>query len=344
MNQNHTISIIVPVYNTKEYLPRCVNSLIGQNYAEKEIILVNDGSTDESGELCDIYSRDYNCVKVIHKENGGLTSAWMAGVEASVGEYLCFVDSDDWVETDMLQEMAKYLIGSAKEIIACNFSIDRENGERELRDNTLVPGAYNREMLEKEVFTQLLGNEIRRVSFSRCMKLIARELILQNMKYCNPKIKMGEDVNIMLPSLLDAERLVIMEGAYFYHYYYNQNSIVHSYDTGLYKNVKLLRQIIDEILIKKSRDNLELSKMRQRADMEYIFFLMLVLKNEVRGNRAEGRKNIKEICKEKEAELVIKNTPVMIRNNANRLLYTVMKHPNWLTISLLKLAMIVYYR
>ncbi len=337
------ISVIVPVYNTKEYLPRCMKSLISQEYEEKEIILVNDGSTDGSEDLCDAYSRKYAYVKVFHKENGGLMSAWIAGVKISRGEYLCFVDSDDWVEAKMIEEMAKFLSESDKEIVACNHSIDRENGEREFQNNGLAPGIYDRKMLERRVFPEILGNEVRKICFSRCMKLISRELIEQNLLFCNQKIKMGEDVNIMLPALLDAERIVILEKSYYYHYYYNRSSTVHKYDTGLYDNVKLLYQTIKQIISEKFQNNkASLREMLQRADMEYIFLLMLVIKNEVRGNGSGCYKNIKAVCRE--TEYLMQNTPVKVSDKANRLLYMVMKHPNTLMISLLRLAMVIYYR
>lgn len=336
------ISIIVPVYNTKEYLTRCVESLIMQEYQDKEIILVDDGSSDESGSMCDEYGGKYDCVRVLHKENGGLMSAWMAGVEMSRGEYLCFVDSDDWVEKEMLEKMAEHLTGSCKEMVVCNHSIDRETGERTYIDNGLAPGAYDKRALKEEIFLQLLGNEVRPVCFSRCMKLISRELILQNMRFCDSRIRMGEDVNIILPALFDTERLVIMEKAYFYHYYYNQSSMVHKHDAGLYENVRLLSQIIKQVLSEKFKGSPRLSEMYRRADMEYIFLLMLVLKNESRGNKTGYRKNIRAVCTENRD--LIRCTPVKVENKANRLLYLVMKHPGFLPIWALRMAMVIYYK
>lgn len=304
---------------------------------------MDDGSTDGSGDLCDAFEKQHSCVKALHKENGGLMSAWIAGVEISRGDYLCFVDSDDWVETEMIREMAVFLTGSEKEIVVCNHSIDRENGGRKLQENGLAPGVYEGAEL-REVKRQLLGNEIRRVSFSRCMKLIAKELILKNLNFCNPKIRMGEDLNIMLPALLDTERLVIMKESYFYHYYYNQSSMVHKYDKGLYENVKLLRQIINQVLSEKYKDSAELTELLHRADMETVFLLMLVLKNEARGNRTGYQKNIREVCRQAKTRELLKNAPVRVESNAGRLLYLVMKHPNRALIWALRLAMEIYYK
>ena len=336
------ISIIVPVYNTKEYLPRCMDSLLCQEYEEKEIILVDDGSTDGSGELCDEYERQYSCVRALHKENGGLMSAWIAGVAESFGEYLCFVDSDDWVEAHMLKQMSEFLTGTGKEIVVCNHSIDRETGERTLQTNGLAPGVYERDALEKDVFLQLLGNEVRKISFSRCMKLISRELIAENLRFCDQRIRMGEDLNIMLPAILDAQRLVIMKDAYFYHYYYNQSSVVHKYDAGLYENIRHLKEIMYQVIAEKYEGNGQADAMRKRADMEYVFLLMLAVKNEARGNQEGYRHNIKIVCGE-EREL-IQNTPVKVETKANRLLYLTLKHPNVFILTLLRMAMLIYYR
>ena len=91
------ISIVVPVYNVEELLPRCIDSILNQTKKNIEIILVDDGATDGNGAVCDQYAQKDDRIRVIHKKNGGLTSAWKAGAEVSAGRYLGFVDSDDWI-------------------------------------------------------------------------------------------------------------------------------------------------------------------------------------------------------------------------------------------------------
>ena len=99
------LSIIVPVFNVEKYLERCVQSLINQEYKDIEIILVDDGSEDSSGKLCDAYAEKYEFIKVIHQLNGGLGAARNTGVKAAEGEYIAFVDSDDWVKPDMFSKL-----------------------------------------------------------------------------------------------------------------------------------------------------------------------------------------------------------------------------------------------
>lgn len=103
------VSVIVPVYKTEKYLVRCVNSIRKQDYAELEIILVDDGSPDKSGELCDEIARLDDRVQVIHKTNGGLSSARNVGIEASKGKYICFVDSDDYIEKDYVSTLYRLI-------------------------------------------------------------------------------------------------------------------------------------------------------------------------------------------------------------------------------------------
>ena len=99
------ISIIVPVYNVQDYLDRCVKSIVGQTYTDTEIILVDDGSTDNSGNMCDKWAERDQRIKVIHKENGGLSSARNAGIDKANGDYISFIDSDDYIEDSMMQTL-----------------------------------------------------------------------------------------------------------------------------------------------------------------------------------------------------------------------------------------------
>lgn len=339
----YKVSIIVPVYNTEKYLANCVETLVGQTYDNLEILLIDDGSADESGKLCDELALKDKRIRVVHKENGGLISAWKRGVSESIGEYLCFVDSDDWVELNMIEEMAERLSGNRKEIIASDYVIEREDGSSQCVWQKLSPGEYDKAAIEQEVIPNLLGKEHRYVCISRCMKLISRQLIEDNCKYSDPVITTGEDTIVMLPSLIDCERLVIMDHKAYYHYLYVTSSMIHKYDRKLYDNIQLLRQITRKILHDKFSGE-KLTKMLQKADQEHIFMLFLVLKNEARGNASGYRKNILNICRSEEVKELCQNTHVDVEEKADELLYLVLRHPNECTVRLLRLAMIIYYR
>ena len=341
--QNYKISIIVPVYNAEQYLNKCVESLRNQTYQNLEILLVNDGSKDASGKLCDAYAKEDARIKAVHKENGGLISAWKKGVAESTGEYLSFVDSDDWVDLVMIEEMAEHLTGDKKEIVASDYVIERDNGSSEYVWQQLPSGEYLREDIEKKVIPNLLGKESRYVAMSRCMKLISRGLIEENQKYCNPAVLVGEDTTIMLPSLIDCNRIFVMDHKAYYHYLYVQESMVHKYNVSLEQNIELLIETTKKIITDKF-SSMELQERLYQVNQESVFWYFLVLKNEARGNPKGYRKNIPKVCREEKIRSLIKNTKVEISETSNKLLYLVMKHPNHLTVSILRAAMIWYYR
>lgn len=341
--EKYKISIIVPVYNAQKYLEKCVSSLKAQTYKNLEILLIDDGSRDESGKMCDALADQDDRIKVIHKENGGLISAWKRGVQESTGEYLSFVDSDDWVDLNMIEEMAQHLTGNTREIIASDYVIERSGGNQEYVYQRLVSGVYDRKRIEAEVIPNLLGSEHRYITFSRCMKLIARGLIEDNAHYSNEKIVMGEDLTVMIPSLIDCGRLVVMDHKAYYHYLHVDASMAHKYDKNMYKNIRLLRQIILQVIEDKFAGEERKARQKQ-ADGEYIFLLLLVLKNEARGNPEGYRRNILEICRTAEIRELVRNTPVTVEETSNRLLYLVLKHPGEITVRLLRVAMIWYYR
>lgn len=340
------ISIVVPVYNTEAYLDKCVKSIINQTYSDIELLLIDDGSTDKSGILCDDWAKKDSRIKVIHKENGGLVSSWKRGVAEASGQYLMFVDSDDWIDTNMLAEMSLFLSDSNAEIIASDYIIERaqSNGlfEQEYVYQTLSPKTYNRNEIEQKVFPELLGNEHRPVAISRCMKLISRELILNNIKYTDDSIQMAEDLSIMLPSLYDCQRLIIMDHKAYYHYLYKIDSMAHKYDAGMYNNFVRLKEMLRNVIADKFGSSSPQQFQLERLDKEFIHSLLLCVKNESRGNPRGYRKNIRQIYSLQED--LIETCPVSVSDASNKLLYWTLKKPSWFRLSILRLAMIIYYR
>ncbi len=114
------ISVIIPIYKVEKYLPKCVESVLAQTYKNIEIILVDDGSPDNCPQICDDYAKKYSNVKVIHKQNGGLSSARNSGIEAAKGEFLVFIDSDDYVANDMLEKLYFALVNNDADLSMCN--------------------------------------------------------------------------------------------------------------------------------------------------------------------------------------------------------------------------------
>lgn len=339
----YKISMIIPVYNAEQYLKKCVDSVRAQTYGNLEIMLVDDGSTDSSGELCDTYAEKDERIRVVHKENGGLVSAWKAGVKECSGEYVSFLDSDDWINPEMLSEMSAYLTGNDREMVISDYIIERDGGSQEYVWQKLAPGEYGRKEIEEKIFPCLLGQEERYITISRCMKLISKRLISENGNYTDPAIIVGEDTTIMLPVLLDCQRIVAMDHKAYYHYLYVKESMVHKYNEKLTENIRKLIQTTDRILKDKFTGD-KLEEQKKHLDQESILWYFLVLKNEARGNPSGYRRNILKLCRSEEIRDLVKRTEITVNQPANKLLYLVMKHPGEVTVRLPRLAMIWYYR
>lgn len=340
--EKYKISIVVPVYNAEAYLKESIESLMGQTYKNLEIILVNDGSKDGSGRICDELAKRDERIRVIHKENEGVTSTWTRGALEATGEYLNFMDSDDWVEPCMIEEMQSYLTGTCKEIITCDYVIEKGEKGKKYSWQGLAPGEYTGELLKEKVRYHILGEENRCITFSRCMKLYSRELVVQNLKFCDRNVRMGDDSLMVIPAVLDCERIVVLDHKAYYHYRYVETSIVHGYDKAMFHNMQLLKAATERIIEEKYLPE-EKEMMRKRVEQEYIHMLLLVLKNESRGNPSGYRENIRKICRLPETRQAVKENPVTVKEKSNRLLYLVLRHPNHFMISLLRLAMIAYY-
>lgn len=126
---NPEISIIVPVYNVEPYLEKCIDSILNQTFSDFELILVDDGSPDKCGMICDCYAEMDSRVKIIHKKNGGVSSARSAGLKIAKGEYIGFVDSDDYIERLMFESLYRQAIDSFSDIVVCDFNMLNESGE-----------------------------------------------------------------------------------------------------------------------------------------------------------------------------------------------------------------------
>ena len=330
------VSVIVPVYRTGPWLERCVSSILAQTFSGIEAILVDDGSPDECPALCDAWAKRDERVRVIHKENGGLMSAWMAGAGISEGDYLCFVDSDDWIDERMIEEMLCAASDCGREVICGNY-VQEEKSRSFPVIQSLAPGIYEGEALREKVFCRLVGEEKRPVTLSRCMKLFSRTLIEENLHFCNLAIVMGEDMNITLPALLDAERIVILPDACYYHYLFLNSSMVHRYNPGLLENLFLLDDKIREILAAKGAPDGE-----GQANREFLLLLLLELKNQVRGGEKGWRRRLKELRRAPGVRRALEGERPALSARENRILFGALQRPDFWRLTGLKLLFWIY--
>lgn len=206
------ISIIVPVYNVEKYIERCVDSILAQSYRNLEVILVDDGSPDRCPEICDRYGLQDKRVKVLHQSNAGLSAARNAGIDIASGDYLGFVDSDDWISKDMYEQLHAAAARSAADISICNFQCVDES-DFSLRANVIMP--IKDEVLSGiEVITQKLSSDQDWYWVIACNKLYRRDLF-SDIRY--PLGKLHEDEFIIHRLLLKCSKVAgVSKALYFY--------------------------------------------------------------------------------------------------------------------------------
>lgn len=210
------ISIIVPVYNTEQYLDKCVDSIVNQTYTNLEIILIDDGSPDNCGAICDEYAKKDSRIKVIHKSNGGLSSARNAGLDVANGNYITFVDSDDMVESQMYEKMMENIQLTHVDICMCGCKIVNEQGDLLLEDN-FKNKVYNIDEIIKDIILPL-----KTASWN---KLFSKEII-GFVRFPEGKIH-GEDLIFILKCLTSKTTISTINGAY-YRYIKHPSSITTS--------------------------------------------------------------------------------------------------------------------
>ena len=215
---NDLITVVVPIYNVEPYLHKCVDSILNQTYKNIEIILVDDGSTDSCGEICDSYANKDKRIIVIHKENGGLSDARNAGIEILTGKYVTFIDSDDWVEPTYVEQLYKLLAQNDADLSMCDFyCIDSDN---HIYNSPATDGevfVWNRE----EALSMLLA--VNKMSTSAWAKLYkSKYFVDKGIRY--PKGKLYEDIPVTYKIVLEADKIVFGNYA-LYNYFIRQQSI-----------------------------------------------------------------------------------------------------------------------
>lgn len=212
------ISIIVPIYNVEKYLRKCVDSLIRQTNTDIEIILVDDGSTDSSGNICDELSTIDARIKVIHKKNGGLSSARNAGIDVAKGDYLAFVDSDDFVELDMYAVLLEGIKKSGKNISCCGRMVDIFGQYSNIEFVIDSPRTFTKDEAIREILY------LENIDVSACDKLYDKKLF-SNVRY--PEGKISEDAAVIFEIVQNSNGIYHV-GKPYYHYVFRNNSITKS--------------------------------------------------------------------------------------------------------------------
>lgn len=231
-------SIIIPVYNVEKYLSTCLKSVLVQAFKDYEILLIDDGSKDSSGEICDSYREKYpDIIRVHHKQNQGLISARRAGLRLAAGTYVCFLDSDDCWEEDTLSKLSEVIIQENADVIMFRWKQIDQNGRI---INDAIPGAFaaSRTVDKKSVFEILLSSSALNSLCLKCCRLSLFDVETDYSSYYG--MQNSEDLFQSLPVLYKANSFYYLNEA-LYQYRINPDSITHKYQQGRHKTLNIVR-------------------------------------------------------------------------------------------------------
>lgn len=226
---NELVSVIVPVYNIEEYLNRCIESIIAQTYSNLEILLIDDGSTDSSGRMCDQWAERDSRIRVVHKTNGGLSDARNTGIELAGGNYFAFVDSDDYISPDFIQVLYHALVTNNADMSICNVGVVNEDGNLILHLNERIPQINEVISGRDAVLRRFERNDLVHVAVWN--KLYRKELF-STLRF--PVGQLHEDDYVMHRLLGKCTRIACVPGGPYY--FYVQRSLSLSRNDNMWKN------------------------------------------------------------------------------------------------------------
>ena len=219
------VSLIVPVYNMESYIQQCLDSLIAQTYQDFELIIVDDGSTDQSGEICERYQSKFQNVNIIHKKNEGLIIARIEGLRKAKCKYITFVDADDWIDADFLELLVTKIEENQADMVAMGY-VKEEKTRTEKVLNFCDSGIYERKDLVDQIFPRMLyfkGFFEFGILPYIWNKIYKKDMLLNCYKRINTNINIGEDVAVVYPYLLQTNKIVICEEAKYHYRRHNQS-------------------------------------------------------------------------------------------------------------------------
>lgn len=255
MNNTPKVSIITPVYKVEKYIGRCLESIRNQSFIDWECILVDDGTPDRSGDICDEYANLDSRFRVIHKQNGGVASARQIGLDNSRGDFIIHVDADDWVDENMLSELYENSIENRSDMVICDYYINEKKYVSQKPSNI-----SDNDCIVRGFFGNLHG--------SCWNKLVRRECIIENAVSFIDGINYCEDLIFNISLLKNSIKVSYLNKA-FYHYFQNDNSIIHNKTMNFFKMTETAVTMLEKLLGRTYTYELSLKKISLKADAFY---------------------------------------------------------------------------
>lgn len=262
------VTLIIPVYNVDKYLERCIESVLNQSYKNLEIILINDGSTDRSGEICDSYGRRDKRIIVIHKSNGGLSSARNTGLDLSSGEYIGFIDSDDWIEYDFVESLHRLILTEDADISQCTFVND--NGI----DTHVIVRDENYIVIDREQCLRNLANKNTYLYTVVAWNKLYKRDVFKNLRY---KVGVVFEDEAIAHEIYCSINKVAYSKSPLYHYFRRPGSITKS--NFSMKNLDALSAIENRIIFFKDKNENKLASLFQPVFFRTLLNLLSKMDN-----------------------------------------------------------------
>lgn len=237
-------SVIVPVYKVEEYLPTCIESVLNQTFQDFELILVDDGSPDCCGQICEEYAQKDCRIKVLHKPNGGLASARRAGIKVATGTYVFNLDSDDTIECDTLECAYQAIQDTGCEIVSFAYRWVENGRTVDMTTDGIEEGFYDKSGIETHIYPKLLMDKsMKHISYYLSGKAVKRDLLTPHQLGVSETISLGEDLCCVIPCFLHANSVYISKKAA-YLYTVRKNSLSKEFNS---KQIYLIEDVIREI-------------------------------------------------------------------------------------------------
>lgn len=322
------ITVVLPIYNVEAYLDRCIESVVGQTYEDIEVILVDDGSKDECPRICDAWALRDKRIKVIHKENAGLGMARNTGIDNATGDYICFLDSDDYIQKDAIEHVADCIAETGAELVTFGFeSVDIQGRIVESTIPFTPKKVYEGDEVQKWFLPNLIGSNQRNngkynLWASAWCFCYSRKLIMQSgWRFASEREIISEDVYSLLGLYRHVKSVAVLSEP-LYCYCVNPTSLTHVYRPD---RIAMLAHFYDASTELCNQCDY-VDEVRRRLAQPYLSFLIGAMKQAAANGGRDGYRDIKSMCRSKEVHAALADINMGTQPYARRLLLELIRH------------------